>query len=158
MSLFSKHKDAYKQAVAPSAELEEGTYLAQIGNVTSDFTGTDAKFKLLYLVRQHIENPMVDMGNTKVWKNYSMSEQGVVWFMKDLEQMGFNLDSYETLEDLARDLFQTKGQYCVLYIKPKEYKGKMYPNAYLNEWDVDPNMYESGSGLPSVNTEEELPF
>lgn len=139
MGLFDKYADEFMKKKAEMAEqdfkvLDEGKYIAKLEEVKCDLTGELAKYTCVYKVLKS-ESGDKEFAGENLFKNYAMSEKGTVWFMKDLEQMGIELEDIKSEEHLAEKMNKLQGKDALLYIKPREYNGKTYNNIYLNEFD-----------------------
>lgn len=159
MSLFSQHKEAYKELKnnAPTTgPIPEGVYIARLNEAKCDMSGDVTKYSITWDLEQSEDDPEFNCKGRKVWSNYQMKDPSILYFMKDLEKMNMNLDSFQSETELAEALHSNAGTLAKIYIKQREYNGKTYHNAYLNEFGT---VMESDIGTPpSIDSEEEIPF
>lgn len=137
--------DDFKKAEAEStgyAVLPEGTYIAVIDNSSVDLTKKPAKLSVTYKI---VEG---EFKNRKVFGNYSMEGKGLGFLKKDMKTLGVDYSNVQSEQDIAKLMFGTVGAGVELYVNQREYNGKTYNNAYLNnlsdgttgasdsEWDI----------------------
>lgn len=163
MGMFDQFADQYMEQKKADQEkggykiLTEGKYFARLDEVKCDLTGALAKFTCVYKVIQS-EDGDFEFKGEMLFKNYSMSEKGAVWFMKDLEIMGVSIEGIDGPEKCHAEMNELAGKTAVLYCKPKEYNGKTYNNCYLNEFDVQAPIPNHAPKPVDFDPNEEVPF
>lgn len=123
-------KDLFKSE--PEAEgkgfktIPEGSYSAIIDSVSIDLTKTPHRISVTYVVLDS------EFKGNKLFANYSLQGQGIGFLKKDLKALGLDYSNISKPEDLCTLLNSKVGIACAIFVKPREYNGKIYNGVYLN--------------------------
>jgi hypothetical protein len=122
--------DDFKSADEPASNdfeiVAEGDYVAQMTDVKIDATKTPARLSIT------LEITSGDFKNRKMWLNYNLQGQGLGFLKKDLKTLGIDYSNVKKEEDLASIIWDASPVFVEMAVVHKEWKGKMYANAYVN--------------------------
>ncbi len=142
-------------------DIPKGKYSATLTGAKLNETNTD---------KEGVEKPRVEFEWTirhakfngrKVWSNYNLYANkdgefnGIEFLKQDLQNMGLTISDLkpEQLADALGSVLHTR---AIIYIKPREFQGKTYYNAYVNEVEESDNVDDGIA--PTADTSEQLPF
>lgn len=138
-------QDDFNSAQEPEQKgfdlIPEGEYEAIIDDSSLDLTKTPARLSLTYKLIG------TEHKNRKLWSNYNMAGQGLGFLKKDLKTLGLDYSNVKSEQDIAKLVFGRIGQGVTIYVAQKEWKGKMYNNAYLNKAESAPTTKSNDLGF-----------
>lgn len=127
MNNLDQLDDLFKSAEEPEKKefepLPEGIYHAVIKEAVFDQSTNPMVVKWTFSITDD------DYKNRRVWMNHRLNEQGMPYFKADLNKLHMSIKS---LRDLPEALEYVLGMRVELYCKNREYNGKIYTNAFIN--------------------------
>jgi hypothetical protein len=117
-------------------QIPEGTYIATIEDAKYNMSEVPNKVEFTLKITGESNGNDCTVVNRKLWKNYRVDDIGLPWLKKDLSTLGLNLDSIQTVEQLAGgigSLVKSTVEVAVNSTASKKDPSKMFTNAYFNK-------------------------